>query len=45
VGAALLIAAQRSAGRFGELLGRLAALARAEVTMRLRMEAGRARVY
>ena len=43
--AALLLAAQRSPGRLGHLLGNLAGAARAEVTMRLRVEAGRARVY
>lgn len=41
--AALLLAADKSPRRLGELLGDLAAAARAEVTMRLRVEAGRAR--
>jgi hypothetical protein len=43
--AALLLAAQRTPSRLSDLLGRLAAAARAEVTVRLRVEAGRARVY
>jgi hypothetical protein len=41
--AALLLAAGRGPRRLGELLGDLAAAARAEVDMRLRVEAGRAR--
>jgi tight adherence protein B len=41
--AALLLAADKSPKRLGDLLGRLATSARAEVSMRLRVEAGRAR--
>lgn len=41
--AALLLAAAGSPRRLGDLLGDLATAARAEVTMRLRVEAGRAR--
>jgi tight adherence protein B len=41
--AALLLAADKSPKRLGDLLGRLAASARADVNMRLRVEAGRAR--
>jgi tight adherence protein B len=41
--AALLLAGEHQAGRLGELLGSLAASARDQTTMRLRVEAGRAR--
>jgi tight adherence protein B len=41
--AALVLAADKSPKRLGDLLGRLAQSARAEVTMRLRVEASRAR--
>lgn len=41
--AALLLAGEHQAGRLGELLGTLAAAARDQATMRLRVEAGRAR--
>lgn len=41
--AALLLAADKSPKRLGDLLGTLATSARAEVNMRLRVEAGRAR--
>jgi hypothetical protein len=41
--AALILAADKSPKRLGDLLGRLATFARAEVNMRLRVEAGRAR--
>lgn len=41
--AALVLAAERSPRRLGELLGDLAATARAEVSMRLRVETSRAR--
>jgi tight adherence protein B len=41
--AALLLAAEHEAARLGDLLGRLAESARAQATMRLRVEAGRAR--
>jgi tight adherence protein B len=41
--AALILAADKSPKRLGDLLGRLATSARAEVTMRMRIEAGRAR--
>jgi tight adherence protein B len=41
--AALLLAADKSPKRLGDLLGRLAQSARAEVNMRLRVEASRAR--
>lgn len=41
--AALVLAADRHAGRLGELLGSLARSARQDATMRLRVEAGRAR--
>ena len=41
--AALLLAADKSPKRLGELLGMLAESARSEVNMRLRVEAGRAR--
>jgi tight adherence protein B len=41
--AALLLAADKSPRRLGDLLGRLATSARADVNMRLRVEAGRAR--
>ncbi len=41
--AALVLAAEHQAQRLGELLGSLAAAARDQVTMRLRVEAGRAR--
>ncbi|MBW3643158.1 MAG: pilus assembly protein TadB [Actinobacteria bacterium] len=41
--AALLLAADKSPKRLGQLLGTLAESARAEVTMRLRIDAGRAR--
>lgn len=41
--AALLLAGEHQAGRLGELLGSLAASARDQATMRLRVEAGRAR--
>jgi hypothetical protein len=41
--AALLLAADKSPKRLGDLLGRLAASARDDVNMRLRIESGRAR--
>ncbi|HEX8803954.1 MAG TPA: hypothetical protein VF743_07165 [Acidimicrobiales bacterium] len=41
--AALILAADKSPKRLGDLLGRLATSARAEVNMRLRVEANRAR--
>jgi Flp pilus assembly protein TadB len=41
--AALILAADKSPKRLGDLLGRLATSARADVSMRLRVEAGRAR--
>jgi tight adherence protein B len=41
--AALVLASERQARRLGELLGALARLAREDATMRLRVEAGRAR--
>jgi Flp pilus assembly protein TadB len=41
---ALVLASRRQARRLGELLGALAHAAREEATMRLRVEAGRARV-
>jgi tight adherence protein B len=41
--AALILAAEHQARRLGELLGSLAAAARDQATMRLRVEAGRAR--
>lgn len=41
--AALLLAADHQAGQLGELLGTLATAARDQATMRLRVEAGRAR--
>lgn len=41
--AALVLAAGHQARRLGELLGTLAATAREQATMRLRVEAGRAR--
>jgi tight adherence protein B len=41
--AALLLAAEHQASRLGELLGTLATSARDQATMRLRVEAGRAR--
>ena len=41
--AALVLAADHQASRLGELLGSLAAAARDQATMRLRVEAGRAR--
>jgi len=41
--AALILASEHQARRLGELLGSLAATARDHVTMRLRVEAGRAR--
>jgi tight adherence protein B len=41
--AALVLAAEHQAQRLGELLGSLAAAARDQATMRLRIEAGRAR--
>ena len=41
--AALLLAGEHQAGRLGELLGTLASAARDQATMRLRVEAGRAR--
>ena len=41
--AALVLAAEHQAQRLGELLGSLAAAARDQATMRLRVEAGRAR--
>jgi tight adherence protein B len=41
--AALLLAAEHQAGRLGELLGALATAAREQASMRLRVEAGRAR--
>lgn len=41
--AALLLASEHQAGRLGDLLGSLAASARDQATMRLRVEAGRAR--
>jgi Flp pilus assembly protein TadB len=41
--AALLLAAEHQAARLGELLGTLATSARDQATMRLRVEAGRAR--
>jgi len=41
--AALVLAAEHQASRLGELLGTLAASARDQATMRLRVEAGRAR--
>ena len=40
--AALILAAEHQAQRLGELLGSLAAAARDQATMRLRVEAGRA---
>ena len=43
VAAALVLAADHQAQRLGELLGSLAAAARDQATMRLRVEAGRAR--
>ena len=43
VTAALLLAAEHQASRLGELLGALATAARDQATMRLRVEAGRAR--
>ena len=42
--AALILAAEHQASRLGELLGSLAQAARDQATMRLRVEAGRARV-
>jgi tight adherence protein B len=42
--AALILAADKSPKRLGELLGRLATSARANVNMQLRIDAGRARV-
>ena len=42
--AALILAAEHQANRLGELLGSLAQAARDQATMRLRVEAGRARV-
>ncbi|HEY3810476.1 MAG TPA: hypothetical protein VGL49_03495 [Acidimicrobiales bacterium] len=42
--AALVLAAEHQAQRLGELLGSLAAAARDQATMRLRVEAGRARI-
>lgn len=45
VTAALILAAERQAGSLGEVLGAAAASARSSATMRLRVEAGRARVY
>ena len=41
--AALILAADKSPKRLGDLLGRLASSAREEVNMRLRVEAGRSR--
>jgi tight adherence protein B len=41
--AALILAADKSPKRLGDLLGRLATSARAEITMRMRIESGRAR--
>jgi tight adherence protein B len=41
--AALVLAADKSPKRLGDLLGRLAEAARSDVTMRLRIETGRAR--
>ncbi len=41
--AALILAADKSPKRLGDLLGRLAAFARSEVNMRMRIEAGRSR--
>jgi tight adherence protein B len=41
--AALILAADKSPKRLGDLLGRLAASARSEITMRMRIEAGRSR--
>jgi tight adherence protein B len=41
--AALILAADKSPKRLGDLLGRLATSARAEITMRMRIEAGRSR--
>ena len=41
--AALILAADKSPKRLGDLLGRLATFARSEVNMRLRVEAGRSR--
>ena len=41
--AALVLAADKSPKRLGDLLGRLAVAARSDVTMRLRVETGRAR--
>src|SRR5581483_5230618 len=43
--AALVLAAERQSGSLGEVLGAAAASARASATMRLRVEAGRARTY
>lgn len=43
VAAALCLASRRQAKRLGELLGSLARSARADATMRMRVEAGRAR--
>lgn len=42
--AALVLAADKNPRKLGELLGTLAKSARAEVTMRLRIDAGRARI-
>ena len=42
--AALILAADKSPKRLGDLLGRLATSARANVNMQLRIDAGRARV-
>ena len=43
--AALMIAADRQANRLSELLGRIAASAREQAAMRIRVETGRARTY
>jgi len=43
--AALMLAAERQSGSLGEVLGAAAASARSSATMRLRVEAGRARTY
>lgn len=45
VATALILAAERQSGSLGEVLGAAAAAARSSATMRLRVEAGRARMY
>ena len=45
VAVALVLAAERQSGSLGEVLGAAASAARASATMRLRVEAGRARLY